>query len=87
MTEQQLALFFKYVDVTITAAIEHQIGGETKELLELQDSFRKQLLESVVIAEVKPQRLKPEIVLCKLESPTGKTDGLKLLDSLIGESQ
>jgi hypothetical protein len=87
MTEQQLAILFKYIDVTITAAIQHEIGGETKDLLELQNKFKKQLSESLVIAKSKSQIKKPDIVLCKPEAPTGKTDGLKLLDSVIGKSQ
>lgn len=68
MTEQQLALFFKYIDVTITAAIQHEIGGETKNLLELQDSFRKQLLTSVGTVETKLQVEQRKIEQAEMEA-------------------
>lgn len=79
MTEQQLALLFKYIDVTITAAIQHEIGGETKDLLELQDGFRKQLVDSVGTVETKLQVEQRKI---EQTETIRQTDGLKLLNSL-----
>lgn len=47
MNEQQLSLLFRYIDVTITAAIQHEIGGETKDLLDKQAILKSHLVESI----------------------------------------
>lgn len=46
MTELQLSLLLRYIDASITAAIEHEIGGEPNSWHDLKDNLRKQLLNT-----------------------------------------